>query len=151
MREIGDLTITSASTERQKRSLNLAPVLVINSGNSLVFSRKIIASPGSCRCCAPGASAPVLAQKLQLYAKKAPKHNCTILFKITTRMKLLFWNYFGDYSYSFQGSSEKNWHYSYSFLAFLAECSYRKEFPSGILKNFRQLQLHDLMVFESKM
>ena len=41
-------------------------------------------------------------------------------------------------------------HYSYSFLMFLAECSYRKEFPSGILKNILQLQLHDLMVFELK-
>ena len=30
----------------------------------------------------------------------------TILFKIITRMKLLFSNYLGDYSYSFRGSSE---------------------------------------------
>ena len=30
----------------------------------------------------------------------------TILFKIITRMKLLFSNYLGGYSYSFQGSSE---------------------------------------------
>ena len=30
----------------------------------------------------------------------------TIVFKIITRMKLLFLNYLGDYSYSFQGSSE---------------------------------------------
>ena len=30
----------------------------------------------------------------------------TILFKIITRMKLLFSNYLGDYSYSFQGYSE---------------------------------------------
>ena len=30
----------------------------------------------------------------------------TILLKIITRMKLLFSNYLGDYSYSFQGSSE---------------------------------------------
>ena len=30
----------------------------------------------------------------------------TILFKIITRMKLLFSNYLGDYSYRFQGSSE---------------------------------------------
>ena len=34
------LKITSTSTERQKRSQNLAPVVVIISGNSLVFSRK---------------------------------------------------------------------------------------------------------------
>ena len=42
----GDTKITSTSTERQKRSQNLAPVLVIISGNSLVFSRKIITSTG---------------------------------------------------------------------------------------------------------
>ena len=30
----------------------------------------------------------------------------TIFFKIITRMKLLFSIYLGDYSYSFQGSSE---------------------------------------------
>ena len=56
----GDLQITSASTERQKRSQNLAPVLEIIPGNSLVFSRKIITSTGFYRCCAPGASAPVV-------------------------------------------------------------------------------------------
>ena len=43
---IGDLKITSASAERQKRSQNLAPALVISFGNSLVFSRKIITSTG---------------------------------------------------------------------------------------------------------
>ena len=57
---IGDLEITSTSTERQKRSQNLAPVLVIISGNSLVFSRKNITSTGFYRCCTPGASAPVV-------------------------------------------------------------------------------------------
>ena len=51
--KLGDLNITSASTERQKRSQNLAPVLVINSGNSLVFSRKIITSTGFYRCSPP--------------------------------------------------------------------------------------------------
>ena len=56
LRIFGDLKITSTSTERQKRSQNLAPVLVIISGNSLVFSRKIIASTGSYRCCAAAAS-----------------------------------------------------------------------------------------------
>ena len=48
------------STERQKRSQILAPALVIVSGNSLVFSRKIITSTGFYRYCAPGASAPVV-------------------------------------------------------------------------------------------
>ena len=54
------LKITSTSTERPKRSQSLAPVLVITSGNSLVFSRKMITSTGFYRCCAPGASAPVV-------------------------------------------------------------------------------------------
>ena len=57
---LGDLKITSTSTERQKRSQNLAPVLVISSVNSLAFSGKIITSTGFYRCCAPGASAPVV-------------------------------------------------------------------------------------------
>ena len=57
---IGGLKITSNSTERQKRSQNLAPVLVIISGNSLVFfSRKPITSTGFYRCCALSASAVV--------------------------------------------------------------------------------------------
>ena len=56
----GDLRITSTSTERQKRSQNLAPVLVIISGKSLVFSRKIITSTDFYRYCAPDASAPVV-------------------------------------------------------------------------------------------
>ena len=54
------------STERQQRSQNLAAVLVIISGNSLVFSRKIITSTGFYRCCAAGASAPVVVQKISL-------------------------------------------------------------------------------------
>ena len=56
--------ITSTSTERQKRSQNLAPVLAIISGNSLVFSRRIINSTVFYRCCAAGASAPVVVQNL---------------------------------------------------------------------------------------
>ena len=58
--EVGDLKMTSTSIERQKRSQNLALVPVIISGNSLVFSRKIITSTGFHRCCAPGTSAPVV-------------------------------------------------------------------------------------------
>ena len=38
--------MTRTSTERQKRSQNVAPVLVIISGNSLVFSGRIITSTG---------------------------------------------------------------------------------------------------------
>ena len=60
LRLLGDIKITSTSTERQKRSQNLAPVLIMIYGNSLVFSRKIITSTGLYRCCAPGASAPVV-------------------------------------------------------------------------------------------
>ena len=48
------------STERQKGCQNLAPVLVIISGNSLVFSRKSIISTGFYRCDAPHASAPAV-------------------------------------------------------------------------------------------
>ena len=55
--------ITSTSTERQKRSQNSAPVLVIISGNSLLFFWKIITGTGFYRCCAAGASAPVLVKK----------------------------------------------------------------------------------------
>ena len=54
------MKIPSTSTERQRRSQNLAPVLVIISGNSLVFPRKIITSTGFYRCCGAGASAPVV-------------------------------------------------------------------------------------------
>ena len=59
----GDLKITSTGTERQKHSQNSAPVLVIISGNSLAFSRKIITSTGFYRCCAAGASALVVVKK----------------------------------------------------------------------------------------
>ena len=36
-------------------------------------------------------------------------------------------------------------------LFLITECSYGKQFHSGILKNFLQLQSHDLMGFELKM
>ena len=48
------------STERQKLHQNLAPVLVIILGKSLVFYRKIITSTGFYRYCASEASAPVV-------------------------------------------------------------------------------------------
>ena len=67
------LKITSTSTERQKRSQNLAPVLVIVSGNFQVSSRKIITSTGYYRCCAPGASAPVVVKdQCLIYSKNTP-------------------------------------------------------------------------------
>ena len=62
---------------------------------------------------------------------------------ITTIFVLVF-----DYSYSFQVSSEL---ISIAFtvsLFFSTDCSYRRHFPSGTLKNLAQWQLHDLMVFE---
>ena len=66
-------------------------------------------------------------------------------------------NFFGDnrtfYFESFRGLQlqlsglfRMNWHYSYSCLVFLAEI-----IPSGTFKNYMQLQLHDLMVFECEM
>ena len=58
---LGDWKLpVTTSAERQKRSLNLAPVLVIISGTSLAFSRKIITSTGFYRFCAAGVAAPVL-------------------------------------------------------------------------------------------
>ena len=50
----------------------------------------------------------------------------TILFKIITRMKLVFPNYLGDYSYSYQGSSELISITVPVSLFFLAECSCSK-------------------------
>ena len=64
-------------------------------------------------------------------------------------MKVLFSNCLGDYSYSFRGSSELLC-ITVTVSLFLAERSCMKEFPSGILKNLLQLQLHNLMVFELK-
>ena len=48
------------STEGQKVDENLAPVQVIISGHSLVFSKKIITSTGFHQHCAPDASAPAV-------------------------------------------------------------------------------------------
>ena len=74
---VGDLKITSTSAERQKRSQSLAPVLVIISGNSLVFSRKIITSTNFYRYCAPAASAPVVVknQSPTIWGLKVLVHN----------------------------------------------------------------------------
>ena len=70
----------------------------------------------------------------------------TILFKIIARLKLL-----GDYSYSFQGSVEISSIAVTVSLPYFGECSYSKQFPSGIFENLLQLQLDDLMVFNFKM
>ena len=43
---------------------------------------------------------------MRLAIAKALAITITILFKIITRMNLLFSKHFGDYSYSFQGSFE---------------------------------------------
>ena len=42
------------------------------------------------------------------------------------------------------GAPRTNQHYSYSysFPVFLAECSYRKDFPSGLLKKFRPIAVY---------
>ena len=55
--------------EGQKRHQNLAPVLVIISGNSLVFSRKIITSTGAAPRDAP-ASVVVKKQFFHIIAKR---------------------------------------------------------------------------------
>ena len=75
---LGDLIITSASTERQKRSQNLVPVLVMISGHALVFSKKIIT-----RVLRPGASAPVVVKKISL-----PD---TTFLEFWARLRLCFW------------------------------------------------------------
>ena len=62
--------ITSTSTERQKRSQILAPALVIISENSLVYSKKSSTGAGFYRCCAPGASAPVVVKNQSPIAEK---------------------------------------------------------------------------------
>ena len=49
-------------------------------------------------------------------------------------MNLLFSNFLGDCSYSFQGSSELI-SITVTVSLFLAECSYGKEFPQENLKN----------------
>ena len=72
-------------------------------------------------------------------------------FAIITCMKLLLFKFFRVLQLKLSGVFRINWHYSYSFLGFLAECSYRIDFPSEILRNFLRLQLHDWIVFECKM
>ena len=59
-------------------------------------------------------------------------------------MKFLFSVYLGNYSYSLQGSSEL---IQLQFPCFFLFCriQLQEKLPSGILKNFLQLQLHDLM------
>ena len=93
-------------------------------------------------------SAPAEGQEQQL--KTTSDVTSTILFKIITRMKLLFSNYLGHYSYSFQGSVELI-SITVTVSFFCAQTSYRKESPSGIFKSLLPLQLHNLMVLELKM
>ena len=66
-------------------------------------------------------------------------HEITI-FKLCRRLQLKL-------SGVFQG----NMHYSHSFPVLLAECSYGKDFPSGMFKKFLQSYLHELTVFETQM
>ena len=81
-------------------------------------------------CCKRGhTSGSNIAKKLfwcndfVIITKAISKEMLTMLFKIITRMKLLLSVYLGDYSYSFQWSSEL---ISITVrVSFLAECSYR--------------------------
>ena len=69
----------------------------------------------------------------------------TILFKIITRMKLVFSNYLGDYS--FQRSSEIIC-ITVTVSLFYIRMQLQEVIPQGVLKNVLQLQLHDLVVLE---
>ena len=70
-------------------------------------------------------------------------------YGLTGRMELLFSNYLGHYSYSFQVSVELICiTFTVFFVFFCAECSYRKLFPSAILKALLQSQQHELIVFK---
>ena len=74
-----------------------------------------------------------------------------MLFKIITRMKLLFWNYLGVYSYSLQGSSELISTTVTLSLFHLHDPATENIPPSGFFKSLLQLHLHNLIVFEFKM
>ena len=74
----------------------------------------------------------------------------TILFKIITRIQFLFSKYLGDYSYSFQGSSELISITVKVSLFFLQNVVTGKNSPQAFSRMFLQLQLHDLIVFEFK-
>ena len=74
------LKITSTSTERQKRSQKLAPVLVKISGNSLVFSRKMITRIGVYRCCALGAHPEGPARQIDVSRQKLSPHCLEAIF-----------------------------------------------------------------------
>ena len=73
----------------------------------------------------------------------------TMLLKIIPHMKLLIWNYFGDYSFSFQGFSNE-FSLELQLLVFPAEYTHRKEFPPGMFNHFLQSQLQDLLFLTSK-
>ena len=66
-------------------------------------------------------------------ARYARETDCTVLFKIITRVKLLFSKNLGDYSYSFQGSSKSALQLQF---VFLAECSYRDNSPQEFSRFF---------------
>ena len=91
-------------------------------------------------------------------ARKLPRFHLfpemlTILFKIITRMKLLFSNYLGDYSYSFQGSSEL---ISTTVTVFLFSCRlqlqetiplrHSQEFSAVTVTWFNGFRIRNLMI-----
>ena len=87
--------------------------------------------------------------KLDILANKGDScFTVTILCRIIIRMKFLFSNKLGDYSYSFQGFSELT-----SVTVTVSLFFYEKAVTgnNSPLKNFLQLQLHDSIVFELEM
>ena len=81
-----------------------------------------------------------------------------VLREIITRIKLLFSNYLGRYSYSFRARQELIFRYSYSFVGLTGICLYsyssvqlHKKMVRGIIFENYSLQLHKKMVFELKM
>ena len=68
------------------------------------------------------------------WGSKFSGYHHPLLSKIITLMKLLFWILGG--STVTVSCFWINSHHSYSFVVLLSECSYRKEFPSGIFNNY---------------
>ena len=58
------------------------PLLAMISGNSLAFSRKRITSTGFYRCCAPGASAPVVVKN------QSPRYGVSVAGRDVLKAKI---------------------------------------------------------------
>ena len=92
------------------------------------------------------------------HTQRSTALNVNILFKIITRIKLLFSNYLGRYSHSFRAWQELIsvtvtvlWVSREYVFTVTVRYSYIKKMVFGIIFRKLQLQLHDLMVFELKM